>query len=106
MQITHSCKPLNSVDYYPLRDGMAQVYMRKNFRTESDEDGNLIHIADEVTFKINQDVTKAEIEQNFEYMWSDAEKIDYRPSLEEQLEVQARAIEDLTMLVLGGALNG
>lgn len=87
MQLSYSSKPHNKVDYFPLPNGFADVFLHKNQMTETDEEGNTQYVAEEVYFQIEQTVTKKQIEDNFDYMWKDAEKEKMKePTIEERLE--------------------
>lgn len=103
MQLSQSFKPHNQVDYYPLPNGYADVFLHRNEETEKDDDDNTIYIAEEVYFQVAQSVTKEDIEENFDYMWNDAEVITKEPSAEERLEALERAMLDL---ILGGGISG
>lgn len=101
MQIAQSRKPFNKVDYYSLPNGHADVFLRKNRRAETDEEGNSIHVADEVYFQIIQTVTKEQIESDFEYFWQDAEKTLAEPPTQEE---RLKALESAMLeMILGGA---
>ena len=99
MHVSYSHKTFNSVDYYPLSNGYADVFLHKNERTEIDEEGNTQYIAEEVYFQVDQSVTKEQIEQNFDYMWGDAESSSIEPTLEERLQALESAMLEI---VLGG----
>lgn len=83
MQLSYRYKPHNKVDYFPLPNGYADVFLHKNERTEVDGDGNNQYVAEEVHFQIEQSVTKEQIEENFNFMWNDAENIKIEATLEE-----------------------
>lgn len=85
MNIARSSTLFNSVDYYPLPNGFVDVFMHKNMRIEEDIEGNAIHIADEVYFQIDSSITKEYIENNFEYMWNDAENSIAEPTDKEKI---------------------
>lgn len=74
MQISYSPKPHNRVDYYPLQNGYADVFLYRNKVEQTDEDSNPIYVAEEVYFQIHQSISKEDIESNFNYMWEDAEQ--------------------------------
>ena len=102
MQLSHKPVPHNKVDYYLLPNGYVDVFLRRNETTETDEEGNLIYIAEEVYFQIESSVTKEQIEQNFEYMWVDAEKEPVAvPTEKERLQALEQAMLEL---VLGGVV--
>lgn len=99
MQLSYRYKPHNKVDYYPLPNGYADVYLHRNEKIETDDEGNTQYIAEETYFQIEQSVTKEQIESNFDYMWSDAEKVVEEPTLEERLQ----ALETVELeRILGG----
>lgn len=100
MQKSYSPKPHNMVDYYKLPNGYADVFMRKNEQTETDEEGNTLYVADEVYFQI-KGVSKEQIEDNFEYMWQDAQIKSNAPTAEERLEALETAVLDM---ILGGIM--
>lgn len=100
MQISYKDRPHNKVDYYLLPNGYADVYLHRNEKIETDDEGNVQYVAEEVYFQIEQSVTKEQIESNFNYMWHDAEKVIEEPTLEERLQ----ALEALELeRILGGA---
>lgn len=99
MQLSYSPKPHNRVDYFPLPNGYADVFLHRNEKMETDEDGNIQYVAEEVYFQIEQTVTKEMIEENFDYMWQDAERVKVEPTLEERVQ----ALETLELeRILGG----
>lgn len=99
MQISYKDRPHNKVDYYPLLNGYADVFLHKNEKMETDEEGNVQYVAEEIYFQIEQSVTKEYIESNFDYMWNDAEKAIEEPTLEERI----RALETIELeRILGG----
>lgn len=101
MQVSYSPKPHNRVDYYPLPNGYVDVYLHKDERTETDEDGNVVYITEEVYFQVKQEVTKEQIENDFNYFWEDADmKLD-KPTAEERLEALESAVLDM---ILGGTV--
>lgn len=83
MQLSYRDKSHNKVDYFPLPDGYADVFLHKNEKRETTEDGGTQYVAEEVYFQIEQSVTKEQIEANFDFMWDDAENIQSEPTLEE-----------------------
>lgn len=90
MQIAQSHKPFNRVDYYPLGNGYADVFLHRNEVQERDEEGSIIYNAEEVYFQIEDTVTKEQIEENFDFMWEDVEK---EPTQEPTLEERLQALE-------------
>lgn len=102
MQLSHKPIPHNKVDYYLLPNGYADVFLHRNEIAQTDEEDNLIYVAEEVYFQIESSVTKEQIEQNFNYMWDDAEKeVFTEPTEKERLEALEQAMLEL---VLGGAV--
>jgi len=99
MQISYSPKPHNMVDYYPLPNGYADVFMHRNERTETDEDGNTVYAAEEAYLRVSQDITKKHIENNFGHMWNDAENTFTEPTAEERLQALESAMLEM---ILGG----
>lgn len=75
MQISRSPQPHNKIDYYPLPNGYADVFLHRNETTEKDDEGNIIYIAEEVYTQVDQTLTKEKIEENFDYLWNDAETL-------------------------------
>lgn len=103
VQLSHKHEPHNKVDYFPLPNGFADVFLHRNEAEEVDDEGNIQYVAEEVYFQIDQSVTKEQIESNFEYMWSDAEKSVPVPTAEERIEALEMAILEM---ILGGGLSG
>lgn len=101
MQISQSYKSHNQVDYYPLPNGYADVFLHRNEIEELDEDGNEIYIAEEVYMQVDQTLTKEKIEENFNYLWEDADTIMTEPTAEERLKVLEEAMLEI---ILGGAV--
>lgn len=100
MQIAQSHKPFNRVDYYVLGNGYVDVFLHRNEMQETDEEGNISYKAEEVYFQIEDKVSKEQIEENFDFMWNDAEKeLVKEPTLEERLQaLEAMELER----ILGG----
>jgi len=103
MQLSHKGAPHNKVDYFPLPNGFADVFLHRNEAEETDEEGNVQYVAEEVYFQIEQSVTKEQIEENFEYMWNDAEKTVSVPTAKERIEALEVAMLEM---ILGGGLSG
>lgn len=98
MQLSYKDNPHNRVDYFPLSNGYADVFLHKNETTETDEEGNLQYVAEEVYFQVEKSVTKEQIEGNFDYWWnSTTEQVD-EPTIEERLELA----ESTILFLLGG----
>lgn len=100
MQLSHKDKSHNKIDYFTLPNGYADVYLHRNERIEIDEEGNEQYIAEEVYFQVDQSVTKEQIEENFEFMWNDAEKVVEEPTQEDRLTELENTI--LFLLTNGG----
>ena len=65
-----------------------------------DEDGGIQYVAEEVYFQIKQSVTKEMIEENFDYMWNDAEREAVsEPTVDERLQM---AEDTILFLLMGG----
>lgn len=73
MQISQSNNHYNAVDYYPLPNGKADVFLHRNETAEQDIDGNTVYTVEEVYFRIAQSVTKQDIEANFDMYWGKQE---------------------------------
>ena len=99
---SYSTAKQDRISYYPLPDEMADVYLRKELAPEQDNEGNTVFVYDEVHFAVSQDITKTQIEDNFDLLFEDAEALNHKePSLEERLE--ALEIMELER-ILGGIL--
>lgn len=102
MQLSYKPVPHNNVDYYLLPNGYADVFLHRNEKIEVDEDGNIQYVAEEVYFQVDQSITKEEIELNFDYMWTDAEK---EPIAEPTDKERLQALEQAMLeLILGGVI--
>lgn len=110
MQLSYSSKPHNKVDYFPLPNGFADVFLHKNQMTETDEEGNICYVAEEVYFQIEQTVTQKQIEDNFDYWWKDAEKDKVEPTeldiLQQKLNQQDAVIEEILFGIIPSLLGG
>ena len=110
MQISYSPKPHNRVDYFPLPNGHADVFLHRNETTETDEEGNIQYVAEEVYFQIEQSVTKETIEENFDYMWHDAEKdkveLTELDIMQQKLNQQDAVIEEILFNIIPSLLGG
>ena len=110
MQISYSPKPHNRVDYFPLPNGHADVFLHRNETTETDEEGNIQYVAEEVYFQIEQSVTKETIEENFDYMWHDAEKdkveLTELDIMQQKLSQQDAVIEEILFDIIPSLLRG
>lgn len=102
MRLSHKDKSHNRVDYFPLPNGYADVFLHANEVEEIDNDGNKQYVAEEVYFQIEQTVNKEQIEANFDFMWNDAENITVEPSAEElQLEYMIDLDYRLSLIEMG-----
>ncbi len=99
MQLSYKDKQHNKVDYFPLPNGYADVFLHKNEKIEVDED-NEQFVAEEIYFQVEQSVTKEQIELNFDFMWDDAEKVVVEPIQEDRLLELENTI--LFLLMNGG----
>lgn len=110
MQISYSPKPHNRVDYFPLPNGYADVFLHRNETAETDEEGNIQYVAEEVYFQIEQSVTKETIEENFDYMWHDAEKdkveLTELDIMQQKLSQQDAVIEEILFDIIPSLLGG
>ena len=99
MQLSYKDKKHNKVDYFALPNGYADVFLHKNEFEEVDSEGNAQYVAEEVYFQVEQTITKEQIENNFDFMWNDAENVITEPTVEERL--QALEMLELERLVGG-----
>ena len=99
MQLSYKDKKHNKVDYFALPNGYADVFLHKNEFEEVDSEGNTQYVAEEVYFQVEQTITKEQIENNFDFMWNDAENVITEPTVEERLQA-------LEMLELERLLGG
>lgn len=98
MQLSRSPNPHNKVDYYPLPNGYADVFLHRNETTENDEEGNIVYIAEEVYTQVEQSLTKDKIEENFDYLWEDADTIIAEEvSTEERLKALESAMLEIIL---------
>lgn len=100
MKVSRSPKTHNVVDYYPLPNGKADVFLHSNETTEvvKDEEGNegTVYVAEEVYFQVDKSVTKEQVEANFDKMWNNAENPVCEPSLEER----TKSLEDTVLALM------
>lgn len=89
MEKTYSPKPFNTpIDYYPLPNGKADVFLYRNQTVEVGEEGEEQYVVDKVYFQVEQSTTKEYIEENFEIYWENKGRIIInKPTLEERIEV-------------------
>lgn len=103
MQISESTKQHITVEYYPLPSGKVDVFLHKNETTRTDEEGNMIYVAEEVSFQTV--VSENEIKNNFEYYWNNGEKVVEKVTLEERVtttETKVVTIEETIDVLFGG----
>ena len=67
-------------------------------KIETNEEGDVQYVAEEVCFKADQTVTKEQIELSFDYMWADAEK---EPATEPTDKERINALEDAMLALMG-----
>jgi t-SNARE complex subunit (syntaxin) len=91
--ITESTKKLSSVNIYPLKNGVMDVYLRKNFSTYEDEEGNTVHTCEEKHIQLSQDITIQDIEDNFESYWNETKELEITDK--ERIEALENAINAL-----------
>ena len=98
MEIAQSYKPFKKINYYPLGDGLVDVFLHKNEKTEVDEEGNTVYKAEEVYFQTRSNITKETIEENFESYWeNEGERVVTKLSAVERIEM----LEDTINFLLG-----
>lgn len=102
MKKSHNYKSHNAVDYYLLPNGKVDVFLHRNEITETDEEGNITYIADEVYLSLDSTIPKQEIEQNFDTYWNKGENTVNEPSVEERMKALEQAMLDI--ISGGGAL--
>ena len=98
MQTSYSPKPHNRVDYYPLQNGCADVFLRRNETIEEDEEGNTVYVAEEVYFRVTKDITKEMIEESFEQYWENKGEIVVK---DVSAEYRLLMLEDTVNFLLG-----
>ena len=102
MQLSYKPVPHKKVDYYLLPNGYADVFLHRNEKMETNEEGDVQYVAEEVYFQVDQSITKEQIELNFDYMWADAEK---EPIAEPTDKERLQALEQAMLeLILGGVI--
>lgn len=102
MQLSYKDKSHDRVEYFPLPNGYADVFLHKNERIEIDEEGSKQYVAEEVYFQIEQSITKEMIEENFDFMWNDARHIKVEPTLDVlQLEYIIELDYRLSLIEMG-----
>ena len=98
MEIAQSHKPFERINYYPLGDGLIDVFLHKNEKTEVDEESNTVYKAEEVYFQTRSNITKEMIEENFESYWeNEGERIVNELTATERIEM----LEDTINFLLG-----
>ena len=102
MQLSYKDKSHDRVEYFPLPNGYADVFLHKNERIEIDEEGSKQYVAEEVYFQIEQSITKEMIEKNFDFMWNDARHIKAEHTLDDlQLEYIIELDYRLSLIEMG-----
>ena len=106
MNKSYNTKPQEPLSYYPLPDGMVDVYLRKPLENEVDAEGNLSYVYDEVYFKISAEVARETISENFNLLFEDAHALDNaEPTLEDRVattENKVATIEQTIDVIFGG----
>ena len=69
MKLSYNNKPYNKIDYYLLPNGLVDVFLHKNEFIETDKEGNKTHVAEEVYFQVESNITKDTIIIDFEKYW-------------------------------------
>lgn len=109
MQTTYSSEPLEKVAYFDHGDGTADVYLRRDVRTEeaSADDGavHTFYAAEEA--RSVTDKPKAWFSVNFDEAWGEFERSGMSEAerildLEAQIDEQAAAINELAVIMAGG----
>lgn len=98
MQLSYKDKPHNKVDYFLLPNGNADVFLHKNEAIETDSEGNIQYVAEEIFFQTKE--TKEEIENNFDSYWNSVENMISEPTIEERVQTAENTI--LFLLMNGG----
>ena len=94
--MTESPIKLESVSYYPLpKTNKVDVFLRKDFDTYVNDEGETVHTCKEKLIQVYAEVTKQEIEENFERYWNPLKIADV--SLEERVE----DVENVINMLLG-----
>ena len=98
MHLSYRNKRHNKIDYFPLPNGNADVFLHKNGKINFDEEGNKSYVAEEVYFTVNQNITKEIIEENFDKFWENKGEVKVmNAGVEERLEMA----EDTINFLLG-----
>lgn len=98
MEIAQSHKPFKRINYYPLGDGLIDVFLHKNEKTEVDEEGNTVYKAEEVYFQTRSNIAKEMIEENFESYWENEGEVVVSESTAEE---RVGMLEDTINFLLG-----
>lgn len=67
LNLSHSHKKHNKVDYYKL-NGCIDIFLHANERSIETEEG-IQYVAEEVYLRLYENKEKKEIENNFNYYW-------------------------------------
>lgn len=97
MQLSYKYKPHNEIDYFILPNGYADVFLHKNEAIETDSEGNVQYVAEEIFFQTEK--SKEEIELNFDNYWENGEIVYVEPTDKERLEALEQAMLEI---ILGG----
>lgn len=101
MRLSQQHKQHDKINYYPLPNDKVDVFLRKNEYTETDEEGNLQYVAEEVYFQVDKSTTKEMIEKDFEKYWDSGGDIEPTiPIPEERLQM----VEDTILTLLMGGI--
>lgn len=101
MRLSRQHKQHDKINYYPLPNDKVDVFLRKNEYTETDEEGNLEYVAEEVYFQVSKDTTKEMIEKDFEKYWDSGGDIEPTPPIPEE---RLQMVEDTILTLLMGGI--
>jgi len=101
MKISYKDQPHKKINYYPIRNNTADVFLHKNETVEKDEEGNKIYKAEEVYFNVKREITKENIELNFESFWENEgiSKSEHLSEVERIAQLED-AVENIIPLIL------
>lgn len=105
MKTVYNMKP-DTIQYMPLPDGQADVWLRKNIEETRDEEKNTVWEADEVYFRTSLD--KESIAAAFEAMFLNGgetkinEETTNQPTVEERLDAIEAAIMEIAEVMANG----
>ena len=97
MKISYKDQPHKKINYYPIQNNMADVFLHKNETFEIDEEGKKTYKAEEVYFNVKREITKENIELNFESFWENEgiAKVNY-PDTAERVD----ELENIVLMLL------